>query len=211
MRTIKVSLYLFVCVIIICFSSQAVAHRINLHAYVEGETCHVEAYFSQSRKVQLAHVEVWDPQGDKLLEGTTDREGRFSFKIPQKTDLKIVLATRLGHRSDFTIKADEISRVKQGNDQAPSLLNSETGHSHHDTEFINESGEMILVDPDVLQEMLDHTVKHALDEKFKTFYAMLSKTKEEDGVTASRIIAGIGYILGVFGLIMFLASRKKGS
>jgi nickel transport protein len=38
----------------------------------------------------------------------TNENGEFSFKIPKKTDLKIVIDTGEGHRGEWTIAASEI-------------------------------------------------------------------------------------------------------
>ena len=84
------------------------AHRINVYARIEGDTVIVEADYGHRRKAQGASVEVFSNAGIKLLEGKTDQKGEFSFKIPEVTDLKIVIRDGMGHRNDFTIPADEL-------------------------------------------------------------------------------------------------------
>ena len=69
--------------------SPALAHKVYLFAWVEGDTVLVDAYFSKSKRVMGGKIEVMDSTGQKLLEGTTDDKGRFSFKIPKKDDLFI--------------------------------------------------------------------------------------------------------------------------
>src|SRR5210317_1707643 len=84
------------------------AHRVNLFAWVEGDTVYVESKFSSSRRVNKGKIIVTDPEGTQLLTGTTNENGEFSFKVPKKTELKIVLMAGTGHRAEWTIPANEI-------------------------------------------------------------------------------------------------------
>lgn len=85
------------------------AHRVNIFARVEGDTVHVESKFSGGRRVHTGKITVSDTAGTELLRGTTDENGQFSFKVPQKTDLKIVLEAGTGHRAEWTIPAAEFA------------------------------------------------------------------------------------------------------
>ena len=84
------------------------AHRINVYARIEGDSVFVEAHYGHRRKAQGASVEVLNNAGIKLLEGKTDQDGEFSFKIPEVTDLRIVISDGMGHRNDVTIPAGEL-------------------------------------------------------------------------------------------------------
>jgi hypothetical protein len=83
------------------------AHRVNLFAWVEGDTVYVESKFSGGKRVKAGKIIVTDPQGTELVKGTTNEEGEFSFKVPKKTDLKIVLLAGTAHRAEWTIPAAE--------------------------------------------------------------------------------------------------------
>jgi hypothetical protein len=85
------------------------AHRVNLFAWVEGDTVYVESKFSGGKKVNAGRITVMDAEGVELLTGTTDAQGEFSFKIPEKTDLKIVLSAGEGHRAEWTVSAAEMT------------------------------------------------------------------------------------------------------
>lgn len=84
------------------------AHRVNLFAWVEGDTVYVESKFSSSKRVNKGKIIVTDSAGTQLLTGTTNKNGEFSFKVPKKTELKIVLVAGTGHRAEWTIPASEI-------------------------------------------------------------------------------------------------------
>ena len=95
------------------------AHRVNLFAWIEGDTAHVESKFSGGKKVKAGKIIVSDPQGTELIAGTVDENGKFSFKVPQRTDLKIVLIAGTGHRAEWTIAASEIKMVTSGKKPVP--------------------------------------------------------------------------------------------
>ena len=84
------------------------AHGVNLFAWVEGDTVYVESKFSGGKRVKAGKIIVTDPQGTELVKGTTNEEGEFSFKVPKKTDLKIVLLAGAAHRAEWTVSAAEI-------------------------------------------------------------------------------------------------------
>ena len=84
------------------------AHGISLLAWGEGDNVYVESKFSGGKKVKAGKITVTDPQGTELVKGTTTEEGEFSFKLPKKTDLKIVLLAGQAHRAEWTISAAEL-------------------------------------------------------------------------------------------------------
>ena len=89
-------------------SSAALAHKVNIFAYVEDGLVYTESYFPDGRPVENGAVEVYDSQGNKMLEGVCDKEGLFSFKVPQKDDLTIVINASMGHKNNFILKKEEI-------------------------------------------------------------------------------------------------------
>jgi len=111
-------LFLVVCFLFVRIESGD-AHRINLFAWVERDTVHVESKFSGGKKVKAGKIIVIDPQGTELLTGTADENGEFSFKVPEKTDLKIILIAGTGHRAEWTIAASEIQVPASGKKPVP--------------------------------------------------------------------------------------------
>ena len=93
---------------IFAISGTAMAHKVNIFAYVEDGVVYTESYFPDGRPVENGTIEVYDSQGNKLLEGVCDKEGLFSFKVPQKDDLTIVINASMGHKNNFVLKKEEI-------------------------------------------------------------------------------------------------------
>ncbi len=90
----------------------ALAHKVNLFAYVEGGKVYTESYFPDSRPVEGGKVLVYDGRDSLLLEGKTDTKGLFSFPVPKVDDLKIVIEAGMGHKNSFNLKKAEVEAGK---------------------------------------------------------------------------------------------------
>jgi nickel transport protein len=183
--------FLAVTVILTLKSSPALAHKINIFAWAEGQTVFTESYFTGGKLIEGGMVEVFDSAGQKLLEGRTDQKGEFSFKLPQKTDLLLVLTASMGHKSDFTLK------VENADEAAPAAEPAKiTGELSPDT---------VTVDMRQLRTVIEET----LDLRLKPIYRSLADAKRREGPSLTNIIGGLGYIIGIMGLILYVRSRKK--
>lgn len=101
--------YLFLAGCLLSLRVESVdAHRVIVFAWVEGDTVYVESKFNGGKKVQAGKIVVTDPQGTELVNGKTNEKGEFSFTVPKKTDLKIVLLAGEGHRAEWTLPLAEI-------------------------------------------------------------------------------------------------------
>ena len=89
-------------------STAAVAHRVNVFAYVEGGKVFTESYFPDGSPVEGGKVLVYDSQDNMLLEGVTDKAGLFSFDLPKVDDLTIVIEATMGHKNSFKLKKAEV-------------------------------------------------------------------------------------------------------
>ncbi|MCK5227172.1 MAG: carboxypeptidase regulatory-like domain-containing protein [Desulfobulbaceae bacterium] len=98
---------LFVTLCSLFSAGPATAHKVNIFAYVEGDTGYTESYFPDGKPVEGGTIEVLGPAGNKLLEGKTDQEGLFSFPLPAKDDLTIVINASMGHKSKFLLKKSD--------------------------------------------------------------------------------------------------------
>ncbi len=190
---------IFIFLIIIMMDVSVFAHKVNIFAYVEGDKVCTESYFNDGKKCIDSKIEVFDNQGNILLEGLTDEEGMFSFEIPSEDvidgDLKVVLTASMGHRAEYIIRADELRDV---------------------AELIEEKLEeaVTVLSPEVssfdLKEIRS-LIEDALDEKLKPIMGEMREIKksQEDRISPTEIIGSIGYIIGIFGIIAYFLSRKR--
>lgn len=115
----KPTFYLFLIICLLWVRTEFVyAHGIDLSARIEEGTVYVESTFSGNKPVNAGKIIVSDSGGTELLSGTTDPNGKFSFKIPRKAELTIVLEDGTGHRAEWTITASEIEMSAAGKKQA---------------------------------------------------------------------------------------------
>ena len=95
---------------LLLWTAPCLAHKVNLFAYVEGETVYVESYFPDGRAVANGKIEVFDADKTLLLEGRTDSEGLFHFLIPKYDSLSIVLDASMGHKTTYQINRQELGQ-----------------------------------------------------------------------------------------------------
>ncbi len=112
-KVMKIASHAFIAAFIcLLFSGTAIAHKVNLFAYVEGGKVYTESYFPDGSPVENGKVLVYDSQNNLLLEGLTDKEGFFNFDIPKLDDLTIVIEATMGHKNSFKLKKSEVEAGK---------------------------------------------------------------------------------------------------
>lgn len=173
----------------------AYAHKVYLFAWIEGEMVHTDSYFPNKKKVIGGLVRVFDSSGRKLVEGKTDEGGAFSFKIPKKTDLRIVLEATMGHKTEYLLPADEVPEVTTTSEQTNGRIKLKK----------DQSSAPVQVNVELIRIM----VEKALDSRLKPISKTLAEMQEEKGPGFTEIIGGIGYIFGIMGLILYFINRKK--
>ncbi len=176
------------------FQSAALAHKVYIFAWLEGDTVYVESYFGSKKKVQGGQIQVFDLSGKKLLEGRTNERGEFSFKPPQKTDLRIVVEASMGHKNEYILKAEEF-----------------TDSSDVKTEEAKtDENNAITSSPAFLDaEQIRAIVEQVLESQLKPIRRELARSRKEKGPGFTEVVGGIGYIFGLMGVIMYFRSRKK--
>ena len=187
-------------------SDTALAHKVTVFAWVEGDTILGESKFSGGKKAQNSEIIVWDLNGKELLRTRTNKKGEFSFPIPAKTTLRVELVAGMGHKAEWTIPLediDETAAAQSNRDAGPPppepAGNTDPGHAAHPTASI---------DPAQLEAIVEKVVTKALDKKITPLTKMVADLAQK-GPTMNEIVGGIGYIFGLMGVAMFFSSRKK--
>jgi len=184
--------FIFLTLLVLMAASVAFAHKVNIFAYAEGDTVYTESYFPDGTKVKDGIVEVYESQGNKLLEGKTDENGEFHFKPPKNDDLQTVLISSMGHKNSYTLSADEL----------PDVIVTEKPQEPESIE--SEVKEVMQVDLEQIKKIIDSS----LDEKLKPIMRQLTRAQQKE-VSFTEVIGGIGYIFGIMGIILYFASKKK--
>ena len=169
------------------------AHKVYLFAWSEGDTIYTESYFSRNSRVKDGEITVYDLAGVQLLKGRSDNNGEFSFKIPQRTDLRIVLDSSLGHRAEYIFNIQENIAAPQGPEQDTPV---DEAVSLSDTATIDMA-------------QIRQVVEEAIDSRLAPITKELLEKKKDQDPGLKEIISGIGYILGIMGIVLYLRGRKK--
>jgi nickel transport protein len=188
------------------FATPALAHRVLIYAYAEGDTIHTESTFVPDTPVRQGKILVIDNKTDKvLLTGQTDDQGKFSFKIPaaaaaHRMDLLIVVEAAMGHRGEWLLKADSylagLSPGKTAATAAAAAPGPAPSSAAPGTKAVN-------LDRQMLEEALNKALERQLAPiKEKLTQLTIHRTSLSD------IIGGIGYILGLFGLWAYFQSKR---
>jgi nickel transport protein len=205
----------FIAAVLWLISSHSVAHahKVSLSAWVQGDTVYIQSKFSGGRKVQNATVVVYDDRGNQLLEGKTDRNGEFSSKVPQKTDLKVVLKTSTGHMVKRTIPLEEIV-AESIKDKMPASSSPEKSKidaekiPEHASDVKSERVEAPSETASFDQQQLEGIIEKLLDKKLAPINRMLADAMDRrPGLT--EILGGIGYIFGLVGIALYVANRRR--
>jgi len=208
----NVGIAVVIAVLVASFAATAHAHKVNVFAYAEGGKVHTESYFADGTRAAGCRVTVEDMSGRQLLEGTTDKDGMFSFDIPGPEDLRIVLHASMGHQNDYVIKASELTAALPGGGGEAKTWGAESrpvkekpAMKEKPSARVSGTAAAAAVSVEELRAVVDETVESRL----KPLYAMLADMREaEDKPDVSEVVGGIGYIMGIMGVILYFKSRK---
>ena len=206
----RLLVYLFFLSLFIFSDTPAFAHKVTIFAWVEGDIVYTQSKFSGGRKVKNSPVIVYDLDENKLLEGKTDDKGRFAFKIPQKTALKVVLKASMGHMAEWTIPLEEITAgIQTQNSNLESDIKDSYKTSSRSTTINSDTdlpapAESYRISKQEIKKLIDES----LDKKLSPIMNMLADSYRDDP-SLTEIIGGIGYIFGLVGVAMYFTSRRK--
>lgn len=202
------------------FIKSADAHKVNIYAYAENGKVHAEGYFVDGSKCKNSLIEVVDNKtGEKLLEGNTDDNGKFSFVIPRATSVKLILRAGMGHQNEYILTEEEIreampqaeqKRAKQTEKQA--VPGKGTAPEPIPQKKEQPAGVQNLTNiPYVTSQDIEAIIEKVIDNKLQPVMRILVKLQEKSekpGLT--EIIGGVGYIIGIMGVIAYFKGRSAG-
>ncbi len=197
---------LCVCLCLVFCVVPAFAHKVTIFAWVEGDTVHTQSKFSGGKRAHNSTVVVYDMDGNQLLEGQTDANGGFSFKVPKKTGLKVVLKASMGHLAEWTIPAEEITGVADASASVAPEVSTDTDASQ--AASLTDQQQPPPTAVGLSREEVQSLIDESLDRKLKPVLNMLADTVDS-GPRLSEVIGGIGYIFGLVGVALYFSSRGK--
>ena len=186
----------------------ALAHRVSIFVWVQGDTVHTQSKFMGGKRPDQALIEVFDKTGNLLLKGETDAEGLFSFKTPKMSDMQIVLTAGMGHRAVWTLSREDFqeTNIESANDPGLNAVSPEKSNAFDPkmskTHRSPENGLSAAEVTTLIESTLDRKLKPLMDR---------ITALNENRISLSDILGGIGYIVGLVGLAAYMQYRRKRS
>lgn len=178
------------------FCAPAQAHGVHVFGYLEAGQIKGEGYFSRGVKAKSAVVELFDAAGKLVGSTKTDAQGRFALKLPPGVvaPLKLVLKAGPGHQGEYKLSAQDLG-------QAPATAAAPAAPG------ASPAAGTAAMDP----RRLEQVVSRVLDRKLAPINRRLVELGLKQGVSLQDVMAGLGYILGLFGIAAWVASRRQRS
>ena len=197
------SLLCLVAALMLLTAGAALAHRVNVFAWVEGDTVFVECKYPDGTKVHEGVIRVLDSASKELLSGKTNDKGEFSFRVPKLDDLTVVLEAGMGHRGDWPLSRQDLSPAGE----APGQTSPAASQPAPKTEApAAKEPSPAAVSP--LPAGIDQAIEKALDKKLAPVMKMLAEMHEQK-VRLTDVLGGLGYIFGLVGVAAYF-KRKPG-
>ncbi|MDR1776547.1 MAG: cobalamin biosynthesis protein CbiL [Desulfovibrio sp.] len=205
-------------VLAICFvaalltDAPALAHRVNIFAWLEGSTVKVRCDFSRGSPVRGGQITVLAKDGGgELLRGMTDSEGDFGFAVPQqarKSGLRIRVNAGSGHVNEWTMEAAEFAEnrspsIRQNPDGAPARYAEDAAAAQVPAGMPETRPESALTGEQTRRIVTE--VVNAELAPLRRYLASLANP--EPGLR--EIVGGVGWLVGLAGLFCFYKSRNK--
>lgn len=202
----------------------ALAHRVNIFAWPEGDKILVECGFNRSSPVRDGLVTVYDAaDGAELLRGRTDAQGRFAFPVPDAMrrghGLRIEVNAGEGHVNVWTMEASEIAGAEalsagpgeaSGQADAPaaapapaSSATAGTGAAPAPPGAPRWARDLPVTAPEV---------RAIVTEALNTGLAPLRRelaALSAPGPTLRDIIGGLGWLMGLAGIACYALARRR--
>jgi nickel transport protein len=178
----------------------AQAHALNLFATVSGGVVQGKTYYADGPAPGISVI-VYGPKNEVLGSVRSDEAGMFTWTPTIRCDLRFVTETLDGHRTEFTVRTSELpeslpapegemaSDESDGSDRSDRSVGS--------TEAPESSAE--------LQHLIEDAVSRQIAPLRGQLDAASRRTQFRD------IVGGIGYIVGVAGLLVLWKRRSKPS
>lgn len=187
------------------------AHKVMIFAWVEGDTVYTQSKFSGGKRAKHSSVVVYDEEGNRLLEGKTDKQGEFSFKVPKKTSLKIVLKASMGHMAEWKISAEEITAVAPVSESRSTREVGTEVAAEQAAPAIDTKTSKELTAPTgvgLSRQEVKALIDESLDRKLAPILNMLADSLDR-GPRVSEVLGGIGYIFGLVGVALYFSNRRR--
>ncbi|MBX9653364.1 carboxypeptidase-like regulatory domain-containing protein [bacterium] len=168
------------CVLVI--GSPLAAHDLRLVVAVEGKEITGLLSYPGGEPAAGTVVQFIDPRYKIVAEVTADAEGRFRQPVPVRCDYLIRARTIDLHHAEVTVKEEQLPT------DLPPLPDSIPDSPHQITQSDEQFKREIQLELKLMREQIDRL---------------------ESSIGLRDIVGGIGFIVGILGLLLFLRQRVR--
>lgn len=180
------------------FASPAYAHKLKVFATAVGAEIEGSVYFVGSGPAPGAKVRIDIGDGSPLTPLLTDADGKFRFTVVRRADHVISVDTGDGHSAQTIVAADDLP---------PSLPSSTSAGTAAATLAAAPAPRAAMVATATDEAALENLITKAVAQQIRPLREQLNAY--EDQVRLRDIVGGIGYIVGLAGLAMWLRRRQQ--
>lgn len=169
--------------LIIFFISVALSHKLGIFSTYDRNFLYIEAYFANGSPCQECDIVITDEKENQIFKGKLDKNGIMQKELEiNATQINIKIDARNGHMITKTLEI-----IKENQTQKKEI----TEINHNKT---------------IDENMLRTVISQELDKKIAP---LLSKLDKNDEISLQKILCGLGYIFGIFALLLFLKQKKN--
>jgi nickel transport protein len=205
-------------VIFLSLSGAALAHKVNVYAFVDGDAIQIECSFSRSRKVKNGKLVITDLEtGGLVLEGVTDGQGRFRFRPSEEFlqtghGLNIRLLAGEGHQDEWKMSPEDLkvlslSPPSSATESVPTIRDGRTAGDVPRQAVTAAAAGRTAVSSALDAAELEAVIGKVLDQKLAPIKQTLARQQGDDPGFRD-VIGGIGWIIGLLGLTAYMKYRR---
>ncbi|GAA0619060.1 MULTISPECIES: hypothetical protein [Thalassospira] len=173
-------------------AAPAQAHKVIASLFPSGSNIEGEIGFSNGVMAENTLVEIFDLDGNKIDEVTTDGDGFFVYTPSQQIDLRFRADLGAGHVAEAKFAIADLA----GGDETVQTASSKAPTA---------SGAGSNAGPVITREQ-EEIIATIVRDELRPLRRELTAYKEKNDLQS--ILGGIGYIFGAFGIIYYIAARR---
>lgn len=192
--------------VILCCSSVACAHRLNVFAFSQAHELCVETSFQGGKAARGADVRVLTDEGSVFLTAKTGQDGKVCMALPdgfEPAPLTVIVNAGEGHQNRWKLSKEDFSISGE----------SKTAVSTVKVALANKEISPKAVSPKIYsQEELDSALRAAKEQTETQVIAPLRRqlaAAQQPKITWRDIVGGLGWCLGLGGLFAWISTRRR--
>lgn len=186
-----------VVVVALSFATPAFAHKLKVFATAIGADISGYGYFAPGGRAQDSTVTV-TADGKVVATLRTNEEGEFSFTAQSRVDHVFLLDAGDGHEATYRIAADELPATLSG-PVASTPVTPPAGSQ--------QRPQVLPVGPNPAIAEVRALVEMGIAQQLRPLREQIDALQQK--LWLHDVLGGIGYIVGIAGLAMWLSANRK--